>query len=281
MRIYWIKDGRQYGPASVPDVQSMLELGELTPDTLGWHTGCEGWHPLRELPALADIMTPSVSEMTIGELSELNSRTDTNLPPLPRTIMLDVTVPSPVVRFLARMVDIALYCTIVLAIMYEFHVPYMHYFHPGALFFWFPMILIEALLLALWGTTPGKRLMGIRLQCIKGRITYASALMRSLLAFIMGTGCLYAFLAPVMLTFSYITVRRRGLAFWDAQTTILPVVIQSSTLIKKLFVCIFLFLSFQLSAIYMTPWVPDIIDQLRETNPETAKVLEELMSQNR
>ena len=56
MDIYWIADKKQCGPATVPDVLSLVQMGELTPDTRGWHAGCEKWMPLRELPALADFL---------------------------------------------------------------------------------------------------------------------------------------------------------------------------------------------------------------------------------
>ncbi len=56
MDIYWIKDKSQCGPSTVPDVISLLQMGELTPETLGWHAGCKKWLPLRELPALADFL---------------------------------------------------------------------------------------------------------------------------------------------------------------------------------------------------------------------------------
>lgn len=56
MDIYWIKDKQRRGPATVPDILSLVQSGELTPDTLGWHAGCTGWQPLRELPALCDFL---------------------------------------------------------------------------------------------------------------------------------------------------------------------------------------------------------------------------------
>ena len=62
MDIYWIADKRQCGPATVPDVLSLVQMGELSPDTRGWHAGCENWMPLRELPALADFMKEKEEE---------------------------------------------------------------------------------------------------------------------------------------------------------------------------------------------------------------------------
>ncbi|HIX20727.1 MAG TPA: DUF4339 domain-containing protein, partial [Candidatus Akkermansia intestinigallinarum] len=56
MDIYWIKDKRRCGPATVPDVISLVQMGEISPDTKGWHAGCKQWMPLRELPALSDFL---------------------------------------------------------------------------------------------------------------------------------------------------------------------------------------------------------------------------------
>lgn len=56
MDIYWIKDKHRCGPATVPDVISLVQMGEISPDTKGWHAGCKQWMPLRELPALSDFL---------------------------------------------------------------------------------------------------------------------------------------------------------------------------------------------------------------------------------
>ncbi|MBQ9835074.1 MAG: DUF4339 domain-containing protein [Akkermansia sp.] len=56
MDIYWIENGKRKGPVTVPDIISLVQMGELTPDTQGWHAGCAAWMPLRELPALADFL---------------------------------------------------------------------------------------------------------------------------------------------------------------------------------------------------------------------------------
>ena len=197
MRIYWIVNGQQHGPASVPDVISKLQLGELEPHTLGWHSGCDNWLPLCELPALTDYFT-ELSAAHLPPEPEPAAQAESRLPLLHSSI-IKVMLAGPATRFLARMVDMALYATLMMGIMYFFQVPYKDFFHPGAPLFWLPMVLIEAYMVSAWGGTPGKFWLGIRLQSIKGQRTVAGALKRSVLVFILGVGCMHALLMHVFM----------------------------------------------------------------------------------
>lgn len=267
MQIYWIRDGKKQGPASVPDVESMLQLGELTPDTPGWHAGCKTWLPLIELPALANVEpNPSIS-IDIGKTLPAE---------LPR-MLFDVVLPSPAVRFLARMVDMALYATLLLGVLYIIQAPYSERYLPGGPAFWFPLVVIEVCCIRLCGTTPGKWLLGIRMQRDRARITGIALFMRSCLAFVMGLGCMYPIFVVVMLALSYFNVRRRGLAVWDTCTGIVPMVSAAPTAARRFGACLIIMLCMQLSSVFMQPWLPDMIDAIRERDADTAHTLEEWM----
>ena len=115
MDIYWIADKRKCGPATVPDVISLVQMGELTPDTKGWHAGCEQWMPLRELPALVDFLQEKPAPEAEEELppvpaagAEAEERPDV----VPENAVR-VYLPSPAARMLARLVDMALYMALV------------------------------------------------------------------------------------------------------------------------------------------------------------------------
>lgn len=281
MRIYWIANGQRCGPASVPDMLAKLELGELSAETQGWHAGCEGWRPLRELPALAEHLE-RISKRSEAAAAPAAGQEEEEKP-LPQQnsnkVLMKVMLPSPGTRFLARMIDVAIYSTILLGVMYALNVPYKGHFQPGSLFFWLPMVLIEAYILSRWGTTPGKSLLGIRVQHIKGRFSYGSALKRSALVFVLGTGCMvFPLLFLITLGVSYYGISRHGIAVWDIRSSTLPMVTFRPSVWKRLFAILFLIFSFHLCVEYMKPWLPDMIDELRARDPSAAQTLEEWIS---
>ena len=274
MQIYWIHKGQRCGPVSVPDILAKIQLGELSPDSLGWHSGCTEWLPLRDLPALADFLnTPSPEEPEEAPAAAPDQPT-----PPDDQFQLKVMLPGPGIRFLARLADLALYATAVLTVMYVLQVPYNRYFQPGTPLFWLPMIFIEAFMLIRWRTTPGKRWLGIGFQSIRGSLTYGAALMRSMLVFILGIGCMNPIFALVTMALSYIGVSRRGVTLWDLRSGTLPMVGKSPSQGKIIFVIIFLFISVQLCSLYLQPWLPDMLQELQENSPEAAHMLEEWMS---
>lgn len=262
----------------MPDVESMLQLGDLTPDTLGWHPGCKEWLPLRELPALADAeldMPPTdAADQPEPIAVELGEKLPPNLPPL----LFDVVLPSPFSRFLARMVDMSLYATTLLGILYAAHVPFSGAFQPFILTFWLPLILLEACILTQCGTSPGKWLLGIKLQFTKERRSFPAALLRSVMAFIMGLGCMYPPLFFLMLTISFFSVRRRGVSLWDVNTAIVPMIVSAPSIGRKVGACLIIFTCLQLSSHFMQPWLPDIMDSIRERDPQAAHTLENLIN---
>lgn len=276
MQIYWISDGQRRGPASVPDIEAMLQLGELTPETLGWHAGCEKWLPLRELPALKEFLTdgapPPQDPPPIAV--ELGEKLPPHLPPL----IFDVILPGPLVRFLARMVDMSLYAILLLGILYILKAPYMEYFQPAGPAFWLPMVVIEAFFLSQYGMTPGKWLLGIRMQYTKGKPTFTASLLRSALALILGLGCcIYPPLTVLMLIISYFSVRKRGITVWDVNSGIVPMVATPPTAARRMAACLLIFFCIQLSSTFMRPWVPDMMEILRERDPDAARTIEEFL----
>lgn len=70
---------------------------------------------------------------------------------------------------------------------------------------------VEALMLHLFGTTPGKFAMGIRLEYIQGgNLPYAEALYRSLRVFVHGTGCAVPLVQPILYTYHFCRLTGRS-----------------------------------------------------------------------
>ena len=108
------------------------------------------------------------------------------LPPLP-------VAPYPIRRFLARELDYNLMALVVLVFqIFVFRIPDSD----NAILNWLagylillPMLAVEAVLLHLWGTTPGKWLLGLSLRDRQGKkLSLARALRRSRLLFSKGYG---------------------------------------------------------------------------------------------
>ncbi len=316
MDIYWIKDKRKCGPATVPDILSKVQTDELTADTLGWHAGCASWLPLRELPALADFLNrreepedegsatphgadeePAREEETPAEGAGTPAdRPVPGLPPLPAapgtpaalppgyTLQMRVYLPGPVVRLLARLVDYALYATAFYAIMQLRGVPYdaslMLNANP---LMWLPMLAIEAFMLSTWGTTPGKALMGIRMNTFGevGKLGFFRAFMRSLMAFTLGMGIMMPIMMPVMLALSYMLLRRRGITQWDALCSTLPVQKAPALPSRYVLAVIALYICLVLAGSCLKPWIPGMLGDMEKQNPKLARTLRELMPEEK
>ncbi len=296
MDIYWIKDKQRRGPATVPDVISQLQVGELTPETLGWHKGCANWQPLKELPALADFLNKP-AELPDEEPEQEEDFPSSPAPaveaaPLPPAPQLaqeasadattpDVTaqriyLPSPLARLLARLVDYSLYTMLFYGALYLREVPYdaalMLSVNP---LLWLPMVIIEALLLSTWGTTPGKAMMGIRLTTFGEvpRLSFLRAFWRSLMVFTLGMGLMMPQVMLLMLLLEYWMLRRRGITPWDARCSTLPTQQAPALPSRYVLAVITLYSSAVVAAGCVQPWFPRMIQKIEQNSPAVAETL--------
>lgn len=280
MRIYWIENGRQCGPASVPDMLAKVQMGELTRDTQGWHAGCEGWRPLYELPALADFLAEDPAPVEQSEPAAAESQGQEPTPNQGITVMPDFMLPGPMPRFIARLVDCALYATLALGVLYVFQVPYRYYFNPGSPFFWAPMPLLEALLLYTRRTTPGKRMMSIYVRSIGRGLSFKALVLRSYLVFIMGMGCMIFPITLITLAFSFYSLSKRGIALWDVHIGSLPIIAKRPSFFSFFFSVLFMYMAMNLCAQYLQPWLPDMLEEAKQSAPAWAEAIENLMRQS-
>lgn len=277
MQIYWIENNKRCGPATVPDILTKVQLGELSPETRGWHSGCAGWAPLRELPALADFLADKVSPAEAAD----SQPAPPEEPPPGKCATVSVILPGPMVRLLARLVDLSIYAALVLSVMYALGLPYSPMFNPYTPIFWMPSIVLEALLLSLFQTTPGKFWLGVRLHGIRGRISFPVALMRSILVFSLGMGCMLPLISVLTLVISYFNVKRRGVVVWDMSSATIPMLLNPPTRMRLFCITMFIMLAFRLCSYCMLPWLPDMMNNLRDQSPRTAEMLERYLPPNK
>lgn len=287
MDIYWVRDGRRCGPATVPDVISLVRSGELADDVAAWHAGCAGWMPLRELPALADFLT------------EKADSADESLPPVPEagptpgdaeaTEALPegaerVWMPSAASRLLARGMDVALYMGLVYLAVYLRGLPYSPNLLPASPYFWLGFVAAEAALLAFFGTTPGKSFFGIRLVAFSEGcaepLGFLRALGRTLMVFVGGMGMMVSFLPLVMSAFSWWTLRRHGITYWDARMCTFPAQKAPTGALRLLVAALLIMACFQVVSLCLQPWLPAMVEDISTHSPEAGEMLQNLLRES-
>jgi uncharacterized RDD family membrane protein YckC len=202
MELWVIQEGEKTGPFNDYEVRDRIESGELGPETRVWHEGAAGWTRLAEV----DIFR-----------SEFEGREEESLPtglappPLPNP-------PRPFLRFMARWFDFFLYVLVVFSAMRllgfdlaaALMSPMFVALHLG------PWVALEAIAVHLWGTTPGKWLLGFRVQRPDGsRLGLAASILRAFRVFVLGMGMNMSFFVLIAHGFGIWFLLRFGEAAWD------------------------------------------------------------------
>lgn len=219
MRIFLAENGQKTGPFHPWEVRSRLERGEVTEQMLGWHEGCENWMPLKDLPGLGlldraeDPIPPPLPEDSAAGDGESNHRERRGM------LYPDVEPPRPWSRFLARSMDSMIWFTFCVAFLRVTGQPVVPFLlNPIQLLIAYSlMALPEAICLSVFGTTPGKALLGLRVLTKggEGLPTPAVAWQRSLLVLVIGNACYYSLAAVVAWLFHYIGLMKNSSTWWD------------------------------------------------------------------
>lgn len=283
MDIYWIADKKKCGPATVPDILSRVQMGELTPETKGWHVGCEQWMPLRELPALVDFLQekteqaeelPAESAAGAGESVATDEARPAGVP----ADAVRVYLPSPTVRFLARCVDMSLYVALVFAVVYVRQIGFIPSLLPSAPLIWMGFILIESFLLSSLGTTPGKALFGIQVRCVNGgSMTIGRTLSRACMVFVGGMGMMFSLIPLFMLGYSWWSLKSRGITMWDARCGTLPLMLKPANFLRIFMATVIIYACFHVTTVCMQPWIPDMVSAIEKQSPEAGQILRSMM----
>jgi uncharacterized RDD family membrane protein YckC len=127
---------------------------------------------------------------------------------------------NPWVRLVARLFDYALFFLLLrLFLPSSFYYPEIEQILPLEFFAWVP---IETLLLATWGTTPGKWLLGTKLIKRYAKvIDFETAFKRSFYVWFRGIGMGISFVNLMCMTFGYYRLRTQHCTSWDRDTQIL------------------------------------------------------------
>lgn len=201
------------GPVGQNELREMFARGELPPETLVWCKGMDTWRPAGEAPEFRPAWHPA-------EAPGASSAAGYAVPePTLAYSTANVEAPDagPWRRFAARTVDVMLFSTVAAIVLQALG------FEPVGqlqqLMVGFTLLALavpaEALVIAGFGRTPGKALLGITLSDAHGPLSFATALKRSVRVWVMGLGMglpLVSLLAPLL---SYLRLSSRGFTAWD------------------------------------------------------------------
>ena len=213
---YYVFEGQSVGPVSKSELKSRLESGSLAAETLVWTADLKEWiaaSDVEELQPWKSSVPPDVSSVALakGERRTLNSDPGDSEHSGPQV--------RPWVRYGARSIDFLLFrfaADSVLASIFP-TIDTVYAIIVGLLLM-AGYILVEAAMLAAWGTTPGKSLFRVRLRKEDGsQFTYHEALTRSAKVWIRGEGCGLPVVNMVAHIMAYNRLLNTGSTSWDEE----------------------------------------------------------------
>jgi len=204
---FFIKDHQQQGPVCLFELQKLIEQRVLSGETYVWNKYMPCWQMAKTL----DVFTDSIVEATRFHLLSENKSTDQ---------YEEDTYPKgrPYVRYLARFFDLSLFSLLLITIISIFSPNFISETSNGLIFIgslilW---ILIEPLMIAIFGNTLGKAFLHTKIKTVNGvKLNYMTALKRSLLVSIAGMGFGIPILNLICFLFSFRDLTGRGMSAWD------------------------------------------------------------------
>ena len=219
MQIYVAIEGEKAGPFTLFQIEERLRAGDLKDDHLGWHEGLQKWTPLRELAPFEGFFWRQDAELKDERLqAEAVRAVDEKRPKIEA---LPKSAVRPWTRFWARYLDFFFFLTACLLIYLGLRsagwvrASYGHFVQVFPIFlpFWH---LLEGYLIAQWGTTPGKALLGIHIANAEGnRLRFGASLKRSIGVYVLGIGCHIAFISLAAMGFGYYLLLKNKRSYWD------------------------------------------------------------------
>lgn len=233
---HYEKDNQPWGPLSEDEILILIREGSIDENTLVWAHPMAEWAPAASVEALKHHFVSSPPQVP-------HARTELSIDPAPRTVntgergptrtesaahpidedTVTVSQVQPWTRFFARQCDYLTFEFVVLelALFSYLDVRTVLALSLGELIlisfiFKFLWVFFEALLLSMYGTTPGKFIFGIRIYDAEGEtLTYGAALKRALLVWVKGMGLALPLMNPIMMILGYRQLANNHETSWD------------------------------------------------------------------
>ena len=202
MILWIIQDGKKLGPLEDYEVREMIREGKVSRDTRVWHEGADGWLSASDLGVLAnEFVAPE-------EKREL--------------IQIRLTPFRAWPRLGARLIDYLIYESI----LHSFSILCgVNLWKGGDSSGWvvigivLPVILMEAAMVGSLGFTPGKWLLGLRVETLGGqRLSTGQAFVRSLRVWVLGMGMFIPLMMIIGCCMSLWFGKKKGGMLWDLQS---------------------------------------------------------------
>ncbi len=245
--------GEKVGPLTQFRLAEMLRDGELTAEHKVWHRGLEGWRRLGDVPSLVPLLEISPPREASGNAlypgagrngaEMVPASTSAKPPPIPKPTP-DAAKPRPITRFWARYFDYSLVAVIVILFsditiprvepgisLSEFYRSYGELYATEEMLqlgrrLFYALIgwhLLEGVLLALFGTTPGKALFGMRVTAEDGSaVAPVVGIARGFLVFLLGVGMTISWIMILAMGISLFRLMSRGQTVWDQMLRLRP-----------------------------------------------------------
>lgn len=201
---YFSHNDQQYGPIAASECPGLAAAGLLRPQTLVWSAGMAQSLPAEQIAGLLP-QAPALPPIQLQPAAPVDARE-----PSSQQV-------RPWVRCWARMIDYLL-CGMGLALAALcYYEPLLDL--PDAQFSLIALVaylFVEPAMLAAWGTTPGKALLGIRLRCADGsELSYSSAFKRSVDVWFRGGGMGLPIFGLIANINAYFKLKKNGITSWD------------------------------------------------------------------
>ncbi len=227
---YWIsQNGKKQGPLKEWDIRALIEEEKVSKDDLIWHNDLPKWEKLGEYSALQSYFEKK-PELT-GEEAEIEDAkkklkqkieevTGEKVPDNAIIRVEKIENHYWVRRGFAKVFDLFLYYILFFIIANfagtpVFLDPELEWMRLICLI---PFFVLEGFMLYLWGVTPGKWILGLRVSSLAGLppLNFNRSMIRSAASWFLGMVMgMFPFFIVAMII-SYFSTKKRGLTSWDA-----------------------------------------------------------------
>ncbi len=232
---FYIRDHHQQGPVGWFELKKMFEQGVLSGETFIWTKEMQCWQTAKNLPYFSET---NFKTQQVEQPPE-------NLASQWQELQRD-TYPKgrPLVRYLARFFDLSLFSLFLITLVSIFSPKFVLESSPVFIFILSIIlyILVEAIILSIFGNTLGKSILNTRIRTVHGEpIDFHTALKRSIFVTAAGMGFGVPLINFICFYFSYFDLKKNGKSTWDRQvgTVVLYGQVNSA---RILFVSIFPFM---------------------------------------
>ena len=206
---FYIRDHHQQGPVGLFELKKMFEQGVLSGETFIWTKEMKCWQMANSHPYFSeDFFLLDYAEQPQENLAGLWKEQQKDTFPNGR----------PFVRYIARLFDLSLFSLFLITLVSIFSPKFVVASSPIFIFILSLIlyILVEAIILSIFGNTLGKSILNARIRTMTGEpIDFIMALKRSIFVTAAGMGFGIPLINFICSYFSYFDLRKNGKSTWD------------------------------------------------------------------